>query len=105
MPREYRLSPLKKAINVMLRRMFTRGKGPPDGYVVTVNGYPVPLLATDNPDIHVGGVRFKAWQPPSALHPTISTDVPLRFELIDLTTGTSRGGCIGQCASLPALSK
>lgn len=62
-------------------------------YVVTVDGYPVPLLATDNPDIHVGGVRFKAWQPPSALHPTISTDVPLRFELIDLTTATSRGGC------------
>src|SRR6516164_2979761 len=62
-------------------------------YVVTANGYPVPLLATDNPDINVGGVRFKAWQPPSALHPTISTDVPLQFELIDLTSGTSRGGC------------
>ncbi len=62
-------------------------------YVVTCNGYPVPLLATDNPDIHVGGVRFKAWQPPSALHPTITTDGPLQFELIDLTTGTSRGGC------------
>jgi uncharacterized protein (DUF2126 family) len=62
-------------------------------YVVTCNGYPVPLLATDKPDIHVGGVRFKAWQPPSALHPTISCDSPLQFELIDLTAGTSRGGC------------
>ncbi len=62
-------------------------------YVVTANGYPVPLLATDNPDINVGGVRFKAWQPPSALHPTITTDVPLRFELIDLTSAMSRGGC------------
>ncbi len=62
-------------------------------YVVTCNGYPVPLLATDNPDIHVGGVRFKAWQPPSALHPTISADVPLHFELNDLTAETSRGGC------------
>jgi uncharacterized protein (DUF2126 family)/transglutaminase-like putative cysteine protease len=62
-------------------------------YVVTANGYPVPLLATDNPDVHVGGVRYRAWQPPSALHPTISIDVPLQFELIDLTTGTSRGGC------------
>jgi uncharacterized protein (DUF2126 family)/transglutaminase-like putative cysteine protease len=62
-------------------------------YVVTCNRYPVPLLATDNPDIHVGGVRYRAWQPPSALHPTISTDVPLQFELIDLATGTSRGGC------------
>lgn len=62
-------------------------------YAVTCNGYPIPLLATDNPDIHVGGVRYKAWQPPSALHPTISIDVPLQFELIDLTAGTSRGGC------------
>lgn len=62
-------------------------------YAVICNGYPVPLLATDNPDIHVGGVRFKAWQPPSALHPTISTDVPLQFELVDLTAGNSRGGC------------
>jgi uncharacterized protein (DUF2126 family)/transglutaminase-like putative cysteine protease len=62
-------------------------------YVVTCNGYPVPLLATDNPDILVGGVRFRAWQPPSALHPTITVDGPLRFELVDTTTGMSRGGC------------
>ncbi|MBW0017582.1 MAG: transglutaminase family protein [Mycobacterium sp.] len=62
-------------------------------YLVTCNGYPVPLLATDNPDIHVGGVRFRAWQPPSALHPSITVDGPLQFELIDLTVGTSRGGC------------
>ncbi len=62
-------------------------------YLVTCNGYPVPLLATDNPDVHVGGVRFRAWQPPSALHPSITVDGPLQFELIDLTSSTSRGGC------------
>jgi uncharacterized protein (DUF2126 family)/transglutaminase-like putative cysteine protease len=62
-------------------------------YVVTCNGYPVPLMATDNPDVHVAGVRFRAWQPPSALHPTISVDGPLRFELVDTETGMSRGGC------------
>jgi uncharacterized protein (DUF2126 family)/transglutaminase-like putative cysteine protease len=62
-------------------------------YIVTANGYPVPLLATDNPDIQVGGVRFRAWQPPSALHPTITVDGPLRFELVDTATGMSRGGC------------
>ncbi|HET9563850.1 MAG TPA: transglutaminase family protein [Mycobacterium sp.] len=62
-------------------------------YVVTVNGYPLPLVATDKPDIQVGGVRFRAWQPPSALHPTITVDGPLRFELVDMATGTSRGGC------------
>lgn len=62
-------------------------------YIVTANGYPIPLLATEKPDIQVGGVRFRAWQPPSALHPTITVDSPLRFELVDTVTGMSRGGC------------
>ena len=62
-------------------------------YVVTANGYPVPLLATSSSDIQVGGVRYRAWQPPSALHPTITVDDPLRFELVDVASGTSRGGC------------
>jgi uncharacterized protein (DUF2126 family) len=62
-------------------------------HVITCNGYPVPLLATDQADVQVGGVRFRAWQPPSALHPTITVDGPLRFELVDLATAMSRGGC------------
>jgi len=62
-------------------------------YVVTANGHPIPLLATDRADVQVGGVRFRAWQPPSALHPTITVDGPLRFELVDTVTGMSRGGC------------
>ena len=62
-------------------------------HIVTCNGYPIPMLATDNPDVMVGGVRYRAWQPPSALHPSITVDTPLRFELVDLANGTSRGGC------------
>lgn len=62
-------------------------------HVITCNGQPIPMLATDNPDVLVGGVRYRAWQPPSSLHPSISVDTPLRFELVDLATGTSRGGC------------
>jgi uncharacterized protein (DUF2126 family)/transglutaminase-like putative cysteine protease len=62
-------------------------------YVITANGYPIPLLATDNPDVQVGGVRYRAWQPPSALHPAITVDGPLRFEMIDTATSMSRGGC------------
>ncbi|MCV7162537.1 transglutaminase family protein [Mycolicibacterium brisbanense] len=62
-------------------------------YIVTANGHPIPLLATETPDVQVGGVRYRAWQPPSALHPTITVDTPLRFELVDTATGTSRGGC------------
>lgn len=62
-------------------------------HVITCNGQPIPMLATDSPDVMVGGVRYRAWQPPSALHPSITVDTPLRFELVDLATGTSRGGC------------
>ncbi|WP_193043082.1 transglutaminase family protein [Mycolicibacterium baixiangningiae] len=62
-------------------------------YLVTCNGHPIPMLATDNPDVQVGGVRYRAWQPPSALHPTITVDGPLRFELVDTAAGVSRGGC------------
>lgn len=62
-------------------------------HVITCNGYPIPMLATDNPDVSVGGVRYRAWQPPSALHPTITVDSPLRFELVDISSGSSRGGC------------
>lgn len=62
-------------------------------YIVTCNGFPIPMLATDNPDIQVGGVRYRAWQPPSALHPTITVDGPLRFELVDVAAVMSRGGC------------
>jgi uncharacterized protein (DUF2126 family)/transglutaminase-like putative cysteine protease len=62
-------------------------------HVVTCNGHPIPLLATDNPDVQVGGVRYRAWQPPSALHPTLTVDGPLRFELVDAAAGVSRGGC------------
>ena len=62
-------------------------------YIVTCNGHPIPMLATDNPDVQVGGVRYRAWQPPSALHPTITVDGPLRFELVEVASGMSRGGC------------
>ncbi|WP_040685993.1 transglutaminase family protein [Nocardia vinacea] len=64
-----------------------------DRFVVTCNGMPVPLLATDKADVQVAGVRYRAWQPPNSLHPTITVDVPLVFDLIDAETGLSRGGC------------
>ena len=65
-------------------------------YIVTANGYPIPMLATDNPDVQVGGVRYRAWQPPSALHPTITVDGPLRFELVD----TVERACPGAAAPI-----
>ncbi|WP_054816854.1 transglutaminase family protein [Nocardia arizonensis] len=64
-----------------------------DRYVVTCNGMPVPLLATDKTDVQVAGIRYRAWQPPNALHPSITVDAPLVFDLLDAETGVSCGGC------------
>ena len=46
-----------------------------------------------NRAVHVAGVRYRAWQPPSALHPTIGVDSPLVFDLVDTWNGRSIGGC------------
>ncbi len=41
----------------------------------------------------VAGIRYRAWWPPSALHPTIPTHVPLNFDIVDTWTGRSIAGC------------
>jgi len=66
----------------------------PDRYVVTCNGIPVPLSATAVQGEYVAGVRYRAWSPPSALHPTIPVDVPLVFDVVDSWNSKSIGGCV-----------
>ena len=64
-----------------------------DRYAVTCNGRQVPIQPTDTPGTFVGGVRYRAWQPPSALHPTIGVHSPLTFDLVDRFSRRSLGGC------------
>ena len=61
-------------------------------YVVSCNGVQVPLTKTDVEGEYVSGVRYKAWQPWSALHPTIKVDTPLTFDIIDKWNTRSIGG-------------
>lgn len=67
---------------------FTEGR-----YVLTCNGRRLPLRNTGRKGEFVAGVRYRAWQPPSALHPTISPHVPLVIDVIDTWNGHSVGGC------------
>ncbi|MDP2008276.1 MAG: transglutaminase family protein [Rubrivivax sp.] len=62
-------------------------------HVVTVNGRALPLQPTGRVGEFVAGVRYRAWQPPSALHPTIKVHVPLTIDLVDTWQRRSLGGC------------
>lgn len=61
-------------------------------HVLVCNGRRVPLTSTGRHGEYVGGVRYRAWQPPSALHPTIGVHTPLVFDLIDTWNGMAVGG-------------
>jgi len=62
-------------------------------HVLTVNGQPVPLQPTGRVGEFVAGVRYRAWLPPSGLHPTIPVQAPLTVDLVDLWSQRSLGGC------------
>ncbi len=60
-------------------------------HVVTCNGVAIPMVVDGVR--HVGGVRYRAWAPYSALHPTIGVQSPLVFDVVDTWNERSLGGC------------
>jgi uncharacterized protein (DUF2126 family)/transglutaminase-like putative cysteine protease len=65
----------------------------PSRHTVTVNGKPLPLQPTGVVGEYVASVRYKAWNPPSSLHPSIGMHAPLTVDLVDTWMKRSLGGC------------
>ncbi|MGL6108770.1 MAG: DUF2126 domain-containing protein, partial [Rubrivivax sp.] len=81
-------------VDSSLERLEVKVTGLNDNrHAVTVNGQALPLQPTGRVGEFVCGVRYRAWQPPSALHPTIGVHAPLTFDLVDRWLQRSMGGC------------
>ncbi|MBD8119781.1 transglutaminase family protein [Pseudomonas lutea] len=81
-------------VDSSLERLQLKVSGlPPQRYVLTCNGVPVPLRPTGRVGEFVAGVRYRAWQPANALQPTIPVHAPLVFDIVDTWMQRSLGGC------------
>ena len=66
----------------------------PERHAIVCNGRTLPMTSTGVAGAAVAGVRFKAWRPPSGLHPNIDPHVPLTFDIVDRWNQRSIGGCV-----------
>ncbi|MBX3154820.1 MAG: transglutaminase family protein [Deltaproteobacteria bacterium] len=71
-------------VDSSMERIELRARGlDPERYVVAVNRALVPMRDGAGRDTRVGGVRFRAWCPPHALHPHFGIHHPLRIDIVD----------------------
>lgn len=81
-------------VDSSLERLQVKVSGFVDGrHILLCNGCRVPLRSTGTKGEYVAGIRYKAWNPPSALHPTIGVDAPLVLDIIDTWNSRVVGGC------------
>ncbi|CAG5008840.1 hypothetical protein DYBT9275_04368 [Dyadobacter sp. CECT 9275] len=81
-------------VDSSLERVQVKVSGFVEGrHILVCNGCRVPLRSSGIKGEFVAGIRYKAWNPPSALHPTIGADAPLVFDIVDTWNNRILGGC------------
>lgn len=81
-------------VDSSLERVQIKVTGQSDSrFEISCNRVKLPVTKTGGVGEAVAGIRYRAWQPPSCLHPTIAPHVPLTFDIYDTWSGRAVAGC------------